>query len=249
MSGVMIGTVAVGPPEWGFVKSLVGLIAPGEKTFHLVRGKQGIDEGHNRLCADFLESGDEWLLSMDSDAVLHPMTLIRLLSWDEPFVTALAVGRVAPFAAVVYGEGNDEGLYKRETGAIRDWVRAHPQLLQLSGATVLQPRPEDALFPIYRSGAHCLLTHRDVIEAIEPPWFERTGNNAHLGRGSDFYFTEKARAAGFETVMDRSVVAGHVVHGHVATLLDMMVWDNVINYETGTIEVPIGRTNGTDDQG
>jgi hypothetical protein len=113
---------------------------------------------------------------------------------------------------------------------------------------VIEPRPEDALFPIERSGAHCLLTHRSVIEAIEPPWFKRTGRNADEGRGSDFYFAEKAIEAGFQPYIDRSVIAGHIVHGHVANLLDFMVWDWCINYEEGgTLEIPLKeKKDGTD---
>lgn len=235
---VMIGTVALGQPEWSYVKSLVSLKAPGAKVFNPVIGKQGIDEGHNRLNEEFLASGCEWLLSVDSDAVLHPDTLMRLMSWEQPIVSALAVGRVPPFACVAYGEATEKGTHMRETDAIREWAYEHPVVMQVSTPIVIDPRPDDALMEIQRSGAHCLLTHRSVIASVTPPWFVRTGKNAKEGRGSDFYFSARVKEAGYDIYLDRSVVAGHIVHGHVANLLDFMVWDSVINYETQRIEVP-----------
>lgn len=246
-NSVMVGTVAVGPAEWSYVKSLVSLEAPGSKTFHLVRGKQGIADGHNRLIRDFLDSENEWLLSMDADAILHPKTLIRLLSWDKKFVSAVAVGRIAPFQPVIYNNENEDGTFMREIGMTRSWVREHPSLLQVSTPVVLLPRPNDALFEIERSGAHCLLTHREVFEAIDEPWFMRSGARANEGRGSDFYFTKMVREAGYDTYIDRSVVAGHIVHGHVANLLDFAVWDTCINYDSGNIEIPLrGDKDDTD---
>lgn len=239
MTSVLIGTVAVGQPEWPYVESLVALKAPGPKMFMMVNGKQGIDEGHNQLCESFLATDMEWLLSLDSDAVVHPDTLMRLLSWEEPFVSAVATGRVPPFWPVVFNGGQPNGTFKREIAMMRQWVQRYPELIGMNKrAIVLDPRPEDALFEVERSGAHCLLVHRSVVEAIKPPWFMRCGSRGNLGGGSDFYFTKMAREAGFKTYVDRSVLSGHIVHGHVAGLLDFMVWDSVLNYETGGIEIP-----------
>lgn len=243
---VMIGTVAAGPPEWSYVKSLFALQVPGEKIFTLIKGKQGIDEGHNQLNEAFLESECEWLLSLDTDAVVHPMTVFRLLSWGKPFVSALAFGRIAPFGPVSYNDEQPDGTFKRDIAMMRRWLVRYPQLMQLSTHTILQPRPDDALWSIERSGMHCLLVHREVIETVQPPWFARTGRNAKRGSGSDFYFTKKVREAGFETYLDRSVVAGHIVHGHVANALDFAVWTRCIDYVEGTIKVPIGEDDDTD---
>jgi hypothetical protein len=38
----------------------------------MIEGKQGVDAGHNELIEHFLNSEMEWLLSLDSDAVVHP---------------------------------------------------------------------------------------------------------------------------------------------------------------------------------
>jgi hypothetical protein len=236
---VMIGTVAVGMAEWKYVESLVALETPGIKMFNKVEGKQGVDEGHNQLIEEFLDSEMEWLFSMDSDAALHPQTIMRLHSWGEPFVSGMAVQRYPPFWPVVYvGEAVD-GKYRRDVEMIHSWVLEHQEFLTMGAPVVLEYRPDDALYPIARSGAHCLLTHRRVFEAIEPPWYVRTGSNAKKGRGSDFYFTEKVQEAGFETYIDRSVLAGHIVHGMTATLVDFLTWDNVIDYESGRLEIPI----------
>ena len=237
---VLIGTVAVGQPEWDFVQSLVAIRAPGIKAFHVVNGKQGIDEGHNRLNEVFLDTEYEWLFSMDSDATLHPDSLLRLMSWGKPYVSGLATGRIPPFWPVVFNGEKENGTFARDVDMVRDWVQKHLELMAVYNASyVIDPRPEDALWPIERGGAHCLLTHRSVIEATGPEWFVRTGTREKHGSGSDFYFTKVVREAGFETFVDRSVLSGHIVHGHVAGLLDFMVWDSVMNYETGGIEVPV----------
>ena len=237
---VLIGTVAIGQPEWDFVQSLVSIRTPGTKAFQVVNGKQGIDEGHNRLNEAFLETDYEWLLSMDSDAVVHPDSLLRLMSWGKPYVSAVATGRIPPFWPVVFNGERENGTFARDVDMMRDWVQRYPELMAVNSASfVLEPRPTDALWPIERGGAHCLLVHRSVIEATGPDWFQRTGSREKHGSGSDFFFTAKVREAGFETFVDRSVFSGHVVHGHVAGMLDFMVWDSVINYESGGIEIPV----------
>jgi len=239
-NGVLIGTVAVGQPEWDFVQSLVSLKAPGVKAFQVVNGKQGIDEGHNRLNESFLDTDFEWLLSLDSDAVVHPDSLLRLMSWGKPYVSAVATTRVLPFLPVVFNGEKENGAFGRDVAMMRDWARQHPEIMAVGNAAhVIEPRPEDALWPIERGGAHCLLVHRSVVEATAPDWFQRAGTREKHGSGSDFYFTKRVRDAGFETYVDRSVLSGHIVHGHVAGVLDFMVWDSVINYETEGLEIPL----------
>ena len=50
----------------------------------------------NDLTRGFLESGAEWLWSVHDDVVYHPLTLERLLSWNEPTIGALIFTKQNP---------------------------------------------------------------------------------------------------------------------------------------------------------
>lgn len=235
---VCICTVAAGLPNWPFTESVFTLNAPGLKLFRHIAGKQGVDDGHNRIIEWFLNYTDfEWMISLDSDAKVHHETLMRLLSWDVKFVSALAFQRVPPFPPVCYTHPHpvNPEFFGRPIEKVAKWITKHPELIHQSRAIVLDPKPDDALWPVLRGGSHCLLVHRSVMEAIEPPWFERSGRNAELGRGADFTLYRKAREAGFETYVDMSVVAGHTTGDLVIGALDFMVWNSVGTWDpTGT---------------
>ena len=232
---VLICTVAGGPPNWPFVNSIFCLKAPGEKMFRHLHGKQGVDDGHNRLIEWFLAETDfDWMFHLDSDAVVHHDTLLRLLSWGEPFVSALAFQRRPCYAPVVYRDidenAESDGFWMRKVEMTLEWLQIHPELIQLGKPVVLEPRPDDALYEVDRGGAHCLLTHRSVLEAIEPPWFSRSGTRIKQGSGSDFTFYAKAHEAGFTTWLDRSVIAGHLVQEWCAGAMDFIVWNAVTTW-------------------
>lgn len=242
---VAICTVTGGPPNWPYVRSIFGLRTPGEKMFYYLKGKLGVDEAHNAIIRWFLEATDfEWMLHLDSDAVVHPDTLIRLLSWGKPFVSALAFQRKPPFVPVVYAgvyTGDDGNEYHtRPVMEVLQWMGEHPELVEKMGQpVVLDPRPDDALIEVDRGGAHCLLTHRSVFEAIPDPWFVRVARLG-TGGGSDFDFYAKAQKAGFTAYLDRSVLAGHLTDEHVVSGMDFAVWSRACVWTDG------GRPSGFD---
>ena len=237
MSGeqVCICTTASGPPSWEYLLSVLELRCPGEKYVHPLTGKQGICEGHNRLIEWFLhDTGFEWMLHLDADATIHRDTLMRLLSWNVPFVSALAFQRTAPFAPVVYTDESTEnpGQFVRPIDEILEWIREHGALLESRKPVVLYPKPADALWNVSRGGAHCCLTHRSVLAAIEPPWFMPSGRGAGIGAGGDFYFHKKALEAGFQPYVDMSVVAGHMNGSMCVSALDFVVWSRAGTYDS-----------------
>jgi len=236
-------------PHPRYWKSLLGLRVPGGWVYQDIQGKQGVDEGHNWLIRWFLEeSGCEWMLHVDSDAVLHPGTLERLLSWDEPLVSALAFRRKGPRCPVVYigqVEGDEEEVFWKDLGGTRAWLETHLELLVLNGPAMVEERPDDALIAVDRTGAHCLLTHRRVFEAMEPPWFRRVGSGAKVGSGSDFWFHREAQAAGFTSWVDRSVIAGHLNGDWCVGGLDFLAWDSITDW--GEKRFVVGRERGLQD--
>lgn len=251
MSGclVCICTTASGPPSWEYLLSVLELKCPGEKYVHPLVGKQGICEGHNRLIDWFLhDTAFEWMLHLDADATVHRDTLTRLLSWGVPFVSALAFQRTPPFAPVVYTVPTLENpnQFVRPIQDILDWIRDHQDLLESRKATVLHPKPADALWEVSRGGAHCCLTHRSVLAAIEPPWFAPSGMGAHMGAGGDFHFHKKAVEAGFQPHVDMSVVAGHTNGSMCVTALDFVVWSRAGTYDSDAQPgVQVARSDST----
>lgn len=245
--GIVIATPVWRQPEWRYVDSLLGLKTPDRApwTFRRVFGKQGIDAAWNVIIAWFLNTDNEWMLHLDSDAVVHSDTLLRLMSWHEPLVSALAFRRRAPITPVVYScemgeaiqvDGSMAMEYLIEVDEIKEWFIAHPEMLLINRPVVLEPRPDDALLKVERTGSHCLLVHRNVYEAIEPPWFK---NILTTGEGSDFDFHAKAQAAGFTTWVDRSVIAGHLAGDWCFGSLDFLAWDAICNWDTREFRINI----------
>ena len=100
MSELAISVPAGGPPTWGLTRSLLGLQGPGDGGFiFTVAEGLAVEQARNLLVERFLASPARWLLFVDRDALLHPLTAIRLLSWNEPIVAALSFARTEPTIA------------------------------------------------------------------------------------------------------------------------------------------------------
>ena len=68
----------------------------------------------------------------------------------------------------------------------------------------------DRLMKVDGVGTGCLLIHRDVLKAIDPPWFKfQYTHDGTIELSEDYYFCEKAKAAGFELFLDPNCVCGH----------------------------------------
>jgi hypothetical protein len=245
MSDLAVMTPAGGPPTWGFTRSLFGLRGPGDGGFAFtVAEGLGVEQARNLLVERFLASPARWLLFVDRDAVLHPLTAIRLLSWNVPIVAALAFARTEPPTPTVYAgaspQDTDADLvgYRVNWEETRSWLLAHAEL-QTNAAVVLAERPDDALVEVDFTGMHCTLIRRDVLERLQPgPWFERVHPiGGARGAGEDYDFCRKARAAGFPIGVDRSVQAGHLAGERSIGGLAFLAWDAITDQVTGGVNV------------
>jgi len=197
-------------------------------TYRDHNGKSGVADGHNHLIDTFLETDLEWMLHLDADCIITPAHIERLASWKAPVVAALALRRKPPYTPAIYRTPwNDKWV--QDFDWIRDWLMKH--LDQLNGIDhaplILRPK-EWPLHKVRRVGAHCLLVHRSVIEAIEPPWYVAPHKS---GSGSDFAFCEKVEEAGFDIMVDLSVIAGHLQGDYCTGPLDWLVWDRITDYD------------------
>jgi len=136
----------------------------------------------NTLVEMALQSGAEWLWFMDDDHAFSPDLLPKLLRHDVPLVVPVCLTRVPPFQPVTY-QGKLGNKY-----------------LPL----YMPDQPDEGLIELDAGGCAGMLIKREVLEAIEPPWFEYTD------RSEDIVFCEKAKAAGFKLYCDLEARLGHV---------------------------------------
>jgi hypothetical protein len=247
MAKLAVATAAGGEPTWGYMKSILGLRGPGDGGFGFITAEGlGVEQARNLLVERFLKTPADWLLMVDRDAVLHPQTALRLMSWNEPIVAALAFTRNTPPMPTVFAEpspydvahGSQIVGYRVQWEETRTWVAAHVELHE-DGAAMMDDRPDDALVRVDFTGMHCTLIRRDVLEGLCPgPWFERVHPiGGPRGAGEDYYFCRKAAEAGYATYVDRSVQAGHLAGERSIGGLAFLAWGALANSASGGYEI------------
>lgn len=199
--------------------------------FSEVCDKNGVSDNHNTLIQNFLEKDFEWMFMLDSDAMLHPMSLERMLSWDKKLVVPLMFRKVPPYLPTIFQEPLgpvEEDTWKQDFRWIHGWLQMHyDQVAVMDQPVLLNEARGYPLVEAQRAGTHVALVHRDVIEAIEPPWFEPKKES---GSGSDFVFFRKALEAGFKLYCDLSVLSGHLQGNYCVGAVDYLVWSGVTQF-------------------
>jgi hypothetical protein len=238
------------PRYWRGVQSILAWAVRNKFNIQYadVHGKFGIAHGHNELHDHFLASDKEYMLHLDSDALIVPESIERLAGWQKPVVSALCFRRTPVYAPVVYREAAQGGGWKQDFDWIRDFLNLHLEQLHIGHPTLLMDLKDQPLVQVQRCGAHCLLIHRDVLESIQPPWFEALYDG---GGGSDFDFCRKILEAGFPIYCDLSVIAGHLQGDYCTGPLDWLVWDQHTEYSSAgwhALDIRIEREghNGND---
>lgn len=196
MSG-LVGVIANDSARYSLFASCIDRLAlpKGWKKEWLIGGDWC--GARNELAQLALDEGASHLWFMDDDHAFPPSMLKKLLAHKEALVTPLCLTRVFPFSPVQY------------TKQVGD-LQYLPIPLSESGA--------NGLVEIEAGGCAGMLIRRDVLEAIEPPWFEYTD------RSEDIVFCEKARAAGFKLHVDLGVTLGHITTAVVHPAVRGGVW-------------------------
>ena len=229
-------SVAVGIPisrkfDWRTVRSTYGLIndVHGNIEFMVAGNHERfmpIEIARCEIANKVLNSKHEWLLFFDSDATAVYGTLERLLSWNVPMVSALCFKRreiVSPaFQLEKFDAENFNPYRSAEVDKVAEWIGKYGQL-NTTTEVMLPTTPEGSLLEVDRVGTHCLLIHRDVLEAVPEPRFERTTAPDSGATGSDYDFCTKARRAGYKIYVDLSVISGHLDGAHVLSGMDFMM--------------------------
>ncbi len=210
-NGVQIGIPINGPMEDEIFFSLMALKKPPGTLVTKIRGAS-VDYARNQIVSK-LEK--DWLFFMDSDQTFPPETLERLLSWDLPIVSGLyfkSPGLPVPHAYKYMWEeekkagGPSDHFYMALIDETVQYLSRFREQIKDGLATALLPTTREDLIECDGVGGGCLLVHRRVFEAIEPPYFQC---NPGTFIGEDFYFCRKAQAAGFKIYVDPGILCGH----------------------------------------
>lgn len=235
-SGVYIGTPRASVPNPRYWRCIMALEAWAANrqirfSFNEVVDKNSVAQNHNSMIEHFLGRTYEWMLMLDSDAVIPPMALERMLSWDKEIVVPLMFRNVPPYSPTIYRERigpSENRSWKQDFRWIEKWCRTHlNQLTEHDEPAMLSEAVEDPLVKVKRSGTHVMLVHRKVLENTSPPWFVAKKPS---GSGSDFLFCGKALEAGFDIWCDLSIFSGHLQGDYCAGVVDWLVWNSVTHY-------------------
>jgi hypothetical protein len=243
MKKITLWIPAADQPKWTCVESWWKLQPPPDTKIELYRsGMNNVRYSWNKAVMDFLDTKNEWLLSVHNDVVLAPETLTRLLSWDKPLISALVFMRTSPILPhiwKIYDEDATQRMVMRINDT-REWFYKHKDWIRM-GAFVMNPRPDDALTEITFTSTSCTLIHRSVLEAMRPMvediWFK--WDDEYNGGGEDRNFFVNAKSAGFPAYVDRSCVVGHLTGDIPASSWDFIAWDSISTFEeTGELTTP-----------
>jgi GT2 family glycosyltransferase len=159
---------------------------------HILCSPYPLECQRNNQIFDFLKEDKSYthLFLLDSDNVPQRGTIEKFLDYDLDVVHAVGAALIEGKAIITAGWTQDEAKYKRY--AVSD-----------ENAKGLQK--------VDGIGASGVLIKREVIEALEYPYFkvEYDDNDGTLILGEDYYFSRKIREAGFEIWADFDMKMQH----------------------------------------
>jgi hypothetical protein len=207
-----------------------------------------VDMARSYLASKVLEGDYDYLWFTDQDAAYHHTTLDRLMAWDVPVVGVLCMMRASTWCMPMVFKGqneNDPEFYHISIDETYNYLRDHANV-ETNEPQVIDPIPEGSLYgPVDFTGCHCLLIKREVLEAMEPPWF-----SGQPGQ-EDRYFCFKAKEAGFPVYVDFSTIAGHATGERLIGVYDYMahyLYQGVLEGAYDVVPVEGVGVNGSEKQ-
>jgi hypothetical protein len=227
------------------VMSWWNMQTPGDQRMELIPGRaqaSNVEYAWNESVKYFLDkTTSDYLFCVHDDVIAAPETLMRLLSWEKPLVTALTFMKQSPTVPHVWKSYSDEHIqpYAMRIKDTFDWfVQKHRNQI-FFGAYVMDPRPDDALVEVDFTSTGCTVIRRDLLEALREPmeekWFKwdlnKDGQENQGAGGEDRNFHEHARAIGMPGYVDRSCICGHIIGEIPASSADFIMWCSVSNFQ------------------
>lgn len=215
----------LGPPTWTLFDSVGQWMSyhyqrHPEIAVTVIRPPRPLPIGVARsyLVREFLKGEWDYLWFIDQDAAFTIWTLERLMAWDVPVVGGLCLMRGPEACKPMLFKGQQEDrpdYYRIPVDVVYDYLRIHADV-ETNAPQVVDPIPEGSLFEVDFTGCHCLLIKREVLAALEPPWFY-----GQPGR-EDKFFCLKAAEAGYPVAVDLSTFVGHTMGERVIGVYDYM---------------------------
>jgi len=206
---VHIGGILIAVPHTGILRAelvayLLNMVSrnAGNKKFRIsvdLSWGMPVDSNRNSIAKKLLETDNEWLLTIDSDIEPPPMVLEELMSHGKKVVSAVCWSSM----------GGEEG------GRWESFGIPYPVIMSKNpkgGWNVDREAAssEERLVECDSGSTACLLLHREVLEAIEPPWFRLQYDEDGLcNAGEDFTFFDKVKAKGYGVYVDLALQCGH----------------------------------------
>jgi GT2 family glycosyltransferase len=204
----VIGYVTGGWNRHEFTSSLLGICLEGKTPVDAVLALESgpnISTARNMLAADFLArpGSPPWLFMCDTDMVLEPDTVDRLVAAADP-VDVPVLG------------GLCWSLDKGEKLPVM-YELAEPEPGRLA-FTRYQYWQRDTVMRVSATGAACLLIHRSALERVRlhagdaaAPWFRESAVGAPMAlMGEDLTFCLRCAAAGIPVHVHTGVRVGHM---------------------------------------
>jgi len=159
---------------------------PGWRKEYLIGGDWC---GARNSLVEFVLDGDfEYLWFMDDDHAFSPDLLWRLLRWEKDLVVPVCLMRTHPYYPVTFSERLEDDA----NGNARYLPVHYPD------------QEQSGLIELEAGGCAGMLIHRNVLEALESPWFE------YGFASEDLLFCQKAKDAGFTIYCDLEARLGHI---------------------------------------
>lgn len=198
-----------------FLRSVVNLAASsgyGSLSISPLYG-YSLDNARNAIAASFLESDADYLLCVDNDCEFEPEAVLRALSYDLPMVAGCMYTRdipPRPTCGHFVGQSKTGTFYYRYAEITRRIIakaQEHGITHETATNSMVFPPTKTDLLEVDGVGLHFALIRRDVLEAIQPPYFAFLGSTT---AGEDYYFCRKIKEAGFPIYLDLSVQTAHI---------------------------------------
>ena len=132
-----------------------------------------------------------WIWFLGDDHTFNPELLYILMKHNVDVVAPIVLKRSSSFKTVI-SENMDLGFKSVNLEEVENWHG----LVDITHRNV---------------GNAGLLAKRKVFEIMPPPWFENGKTHPEFG-GSDLWFCEKLRRAGFKIYVDSDQSMGHITH-------------------------------------
>ncbi len=155
-----------------------------------------VDKARNIIMKRWLENTKtDYLFMVDTDMVLPPHTLDRLLKANKDIVGGLCFGALGP------------------DGTVTPTIR----MIEENAIVVMWDYPTNSLIQVAATGAACILIKREVAESVwqargkdHPlPWFAH-GMHKNVSIGEDVAFCLTAGKVGYEVWVDTGLEIPHV---------------------------------------